>query len=265
MMSTSYKMNTFDWVDTDPDAFYDVYEDNYREYCPEGWDADEEYVEFDAEWPNRGRYGTLPPLSFLTANYYPPMTKPEPLDSYVYERQEKYNTELKALETEKATLIEKAEKIEKELKEAQDVPKTYSAARWGAISARDALVKRLTTDCEDAYGKVNDCKQKINALNKGNETVSALLQTHKGVEDVYTQHIENRNKFWEEMYGKQKPLTDLKQVEWEYEADVVEETDKYVWYRFGPDAKMESCLRALAVADYNVVRVDEREFEVTKK
>jgi hypothetical protein len=28
---------------------------------------------------------------------------------------------------------------------------------------------------------------------------------------------------------------------------------------------MESCLRALAVANYNVVRVGDREFEVTKK
>jgi chromosome segregation ATPase len=193
------------------------------------------------------------------------MTKPESLDSYVYERQEKYKTDIKALEAEKAILQEKADKIEKQLKDAEEVPKTYSAARWGAISSRDALVKRLTTDFENAYDDINKQKQKINACNKGNETVDGLINAHEKVEEVYKQHIKNRNDFWEELYGKQKPLTDLKQVEWEYEGDMVEETDTYVWYRFGPRASMESCLRALAVANYNVVRVGDREFEVTKK
>jgi hypothetical protein len=249
----------------DEDAFYDVYEDNYSEYCPEGWDAEDEYEEEDAEWPNRGRSGNLPSLSFLIGNNLPPMTKPEVLQSWMMDDYNKYQSELKGLETERNTLQAKTEKVQKELQDAEAVPKTYSAAKWGATSARDALVKRLSKDLDDAYDLVNTQKQKINDLVKKNETLTNVLSIHKGIEKLYDTHIQNRNAYWEEIYGKQKPLTDLKQMEWEYEADVVEETDKYIWYHFAPDVNMEKCLRALAVADYTVIRTDERDIEVQKK
>ncbi len=243
-------------------AFADEeYEDNYDYYC---WE-DDVYEEIDTEWPNRGRFGNLPSLSFLKANYHPPMTKPEPLHGWMYENHSKFQEECKAIETEKEKLQVKADKVLKELKEAEEVPKTYGAAKWGATSARDALVKRLTKDLDDALDLVQTQKQKMNELVKKNETLTNLLSIQKSIEDHYTKHIEERNKFWEDVYGKQKPLTDLKQVEWEYEGDLVEETDKYVWYHFGPQANMNSCLRALAIAGYEVRWTDERDFEVSKK
>ncbi len=241
------------------------YEDNYYDYCSEEYDEDIYDVDEDAEWPNRGRFGNLPALSFLKANYHPPITKPQPLESWMYEQNNKCDMEVKALEQEKQSLESKAAKVEAELKEAEQVPKTYSAAKWGATSARDALVKRLVKDLESAYDLVNTQKQKINELTKKNETVKNLIKIQEAIENHYKSYIEERNKGWEEMYGKQKPLTDLKQLEWEYEADLIEETASYVWYHFPNDVNMEKCLRALAVAEYKVIRIDDRDFEVTKK
>ncbi len=236
----------FDWPDSDPDAFYNNDEDNYNDYCPEGWD-DEYYEEVYDEWPNRGRYGNLPSLSFLKANYVPPVTEPEAIDPYFTDRFEKYEQSLASLQAEKEVLVTKYNKVLDELKAAEDVPKTYSAAKWGATSARDALVKRLTKDLDEADSKVRDKNREIITLTDANKNLVEYINLHNSNVRFYKEYLEHKEAEFEEMFGKVEPITDKAYIHLFYDCEKVEMNDGSDVYRFNNQVALQRCMRSLVL------------------
>jgi hypothetical protein len=252
----------FDWPDTDPDAFNNnVYEDNYNDYCPEGWD--EEYQEeiYD-EWPNRGRFGNLPSLSFLKANYVPPVTEPEAIDPYFTERHAKYEESLAKLNVEKEELIIKVNKVIDELKKAEDVPKTYSAAKWGAVSARDALVKRLTKDFDEAEDKVRDKTREINALVDANKNLCEYISINNSNIRFNEEYKKFREQAFEQEYGKVEPITEAAYIHLFYECQKVDMVDGSDVYRFENQVVLQRCMRALFLGKVSFSRIGWTDIQV---
>jgi hypothetical protein len=237
-------------------AFYNEdYEDNYDEYCPEGWNDDEEYVDIYEEWPDRGRFGTLPSISFLVNNNFGPMTEPERIDPYFIEQHKLYKESIAKMYAEKKELVAKCEKVQEELKKAEDVPKTYSAAKWGAISSRDALVKRLTNDYHEADRKVQEKNCEINYLTASKKTLCDYIVHHEETERLYKEYIEEKEKSFEELYGKVEPLTDPAFTHLFFDAEKVVTEDGSERFYFPNQIVLEKCMRACKLGGLKVQRV----------
>lgn len=248
----------FDWPDTDPDAFNNnVYEDNYNDYCPEEYQE-----EIYDEWPNRGRFGNLPSLSFLKANYVPPVTESEAIDPYFTERHAKYEESLTKLEVEKEELITKVNKVIDELKKAEDVPKTYSAAKWGAVSARDALVKRLTKDFEEADGKVRDKTREINALVDANKNLCDFIAIYNSNVRFDKEYKKFKDQSFEQEYGKVELITDAAYIHLFYECQKVDVNDGSDVYRFENQVTLQRCMRALLLGKVPFSRIGWTDIQV---
>jgi hypothetical protein len=252
----------FDWPDTDTDAFNNnVYEDNYNDYCPEGWDDIYQEEIYD-EWPNRGRYGNLPSLAFLKANYHPTVTETEPIDPYFTNKHAKYEESLAALKAEKEVLVVKSNKVFDELKAAEEVPKTYSAAKWGAVSSRDALVKRLTKDFEDADELVRTKTREMNTLVDSNKNLCQYIDSHNSNVRFYEDYCKNKDKEFEEMYGKVEPITDAAFIHLFYNCKKVDMNDGSDVYRFENQVVLQRCVRALTLGKVPFTRIGWMDIQV---
>ncbi len=233
-------------------AFYNEdYEDNFDEYCPD----EEEYEDIFDEWPNRGRFGNLPSLSFLKNNYFPTMTEPESIDPYFVEQHKIYNETIIKFQEEKDGLIIKYNKVLEELKKAEDVPKTYSAAKWGAISARDALVKRLTNELLEADGKVQEKMREINNLTASKKTLCDYIEQHQSMAKFHKKYVEERDVYFEEMYGKVEPLTDIAYTHLFFDCEKVDTNDGSEQFYFANQVILEKCMRACKLGGLAIERV----------
>jgi hypothetical protein len=241
----------FDWPDTDPDAFLDLPEDNFLDYCPE----EEEYEEIYDEWPNRGRFGNLPALSFLTTNNFPPVTKFDDVDPYFVDQYEKYKTTLASLQKERDELQAKSVKVMEELQKAEDVPKTYTAAKWGAISARDALVKRLTKDMQEANERLNAKSQEIHSLMESKKTLCDFMEQHESNLKWYNKVLEEQDADFEALYGRVEPLTDAAFIHLFFTCEKVETNNGSDVYRFENEVVLQRCMRALHLGKVSFKRI----------
>ena len=160
-------------------------------------------------WPDRGRFNNFPALSALIKNHCPPpMTAPVPLSEEDCHIWTKHCAQIKILEEEKATLFKKLGEVELKLEEAQKTQQNYSAARWGATSAKDALIKRLKTEVEAAYDVYSAKGREIDALKNTRKWLGELVESKEKMQAFYEKCMQEKENSWKDLYGEVQPIKD---------------------------------------------------------
>lgn len=241
MASQLYESNWDFTSDNEYDDEYDTYDYDYEN------NYDYDYEEDDEEWPNRNRFLRYPNLEFLKKSYVPPLEAPSPIpNEYIVEYKEHQEVIAKA-ESIKKIALEKSEKILEELKKAEEVPKTYTAAKWGAKSSRDALVQRLTNDYSAADEEYRmECK-KVDELKEKKKSLGDWIDVNNSIIAFYTKAIAEQNKRNEEIYGKIEQITSHEYISLFYNVNVVKEDDDTTIYTFKDGSgALDRCVLSLS-------------------
>ncbi len=170
---------------------------------------DDVWTAREAEWPNRGRFNTLPSLSALIRNHCPaPITTPAPLSNEHRDMWNVHCAKVDEMEKEKAVLRKKLGDIELQLMNAEKAPQNYSAAKWGAQSARDSLIKRLTAEVNAAYEIYNGKGREIDAFKATRKHLGEYIELKESM-DVF--HAKCKEEIYESckiIYGYIDPIKD---------------------------------------------------------
>ena len=154
-------------------------------------------------WPDRGRFNNFPSLSALIKNHCPPpVTAPEPLSEEDRKLWALFCAQVKVLEDEKAVLFKKLGEIELKLEAADKTAQNYSAARWGATSAKDALIKRLKSEVDAAYDVYCAKDKEIDALKNTRKCLGEYIESKQKMQAFYEKCLEQKEEQRKQMYGE---------------------------------------------------------------
>jgi hypothetical protein len=165
----------------------------------------------NTEWPNRGRFNKLPDVGALIKFHCPPpCAKPEPVNPELRQEWDAHCEKVKVLEKEKGVLIDKLHSIQTELEKAEKAPQNYSAARWGALSARDSLMKRLTNDANAAYDLVSEKIKEIDTLKNTRKHLGEFLASKESMLAFYERYSQEKKEGLIQLYGAHRvqPISD---------------------------------------------------------
>lgn len=184
------------WEVSSYDSFDEEHDDDF-------WTARE------SEWPNRGRFNTLPSLSALIRNHCPPpITTPAPLSNEHRDMWNVHCAKVDEMEKEKAVLRKKLGDIELQLMNAEKAPQNYSAAKWGAQSARDSLIKRLTAEVNAAYEIYNGKGREIDAFKATRKHLGEYIELKESMATFHTKCKEEMHESCKIVYGYIDPIKD---------------------------------------------------------
>ena len=217
----------------------------------------EEECALESEWPNKARYNVLPNIASLVKNSFSPITKPEPIPEDFHKSWKEHCTKVSELEEEKKQLAKKIIQAEDKITEAEKTPQNYSAARWGAKSARDNLISRLQDDLRLAHEVIIDKIREIDTFKATKKHLGEYLEMKAKTQEMYDEWVKEKHAGWKKVYGNLQPIQDSVMIPLFFHGAIqIRCGEDLNTFTFPDDHTTEMCMKQLELGGYTKIRRD---------
>lgn len=252
------KANALDECLVNDEEYYNdisnIWKDEFDDVSVSFEKEDEDWP-LESEWPNKARYNVLPNIQSLAKNSFPPITQPEPVPEDFLQDWKKHCEKVSELEEQKKELAKKVVQAEDKLAEAEKTPQNYSAARWGAKSARDNLVKRLQEELQDAHQLLLNKIQEIDSFKATKKHLGEYIDMKKKTQEMYDVWVKEKHEGWKAIYGNLQPIQDSVMIPLFFHgANQIRSGEDLNTFTFPDDHTTEMCMKQLELGGYTKIR-----------
>ena len=139
-----------------------------------------------SKWPQASHYFTKVTFSNLCT---PLPKKPSPIDPYCYEKREAYKVDIEAAQKNLEQASQQVQKVVNELTAAENNSKEST---WSKLKSQTklSLVLRLKNDYNEALGREDFAKKKVEAIENKYKPYLEMIEVHERREKMYAEFCE---------------------------------------------------------------------------